>query len=235
MNTPKDTITEFTTFLDSEVKSSLKELSKIKTESNRRHLQKLVYVNLVNRFDSFIDELLLQFSALQCDFQKRVLVETKDEGVFLKDIYEILLSDNPKQSVVERVEGVVRLHFLNQRHSSKLRNLLKFCFGWEDTELDRPRVFINNGSIFEDTKSYKDTQIPNTVIGYADWLYSKRNALVHGHALQFFKNDSDFIQKRFKIKVAKKITIKISSIKSAARFYSDLCTRLNQKLIEVTV
>ncbi len=145
-------IMRFERFNQDEINSAIGELTKINTESNRKHLQRLVYVNLVNRFDSLIDAILLKFSLKECEFKRQVLNKIKEEPIFLKDVYEIVLSENPKSTVEHGIGDVVRLHFLNQRHSSKLRTLLRGCFSWSDQKLNMPRVFVNDGSIFNKTK-----------------------------------------------------------------------------------
>ena len=229
----KDLLKKFTDFINSEIKSAIVELGKIKTESNRKHLQHLVYINLINRFDSFLDSLLLGFSVSESQFKERVLNEAKEAPVFLKDLYEILLSNNPVSSVKERVQGIVRFNFLNRRHSSKLRTLLKDCFEWPDSDLDRPRVFTNNGSIFQDTKRLSPYKIPDTVIGYSDWLYSRRNAMVHGDKPKIGGKDVDFMQKKYNVELSRSISLKISSIKSAEKFYLDLVGLLVRQIDSV--
>ena len=47
-------IDDFVAFLDREVNSAVTELTKV-AEASRKHLQKLVYTNVVDRFDSTID------------------------------------------------------------------------------------------------------------------------------------------------------------------------------------
>jgi len=230
MNETIDLINKFEKFTKSEIASAIKELDGIKIESNRKHLQRLVYVNLVNRFDSFVDTLLLSFSIKESEFQKKVLNDTKEEPVFLKDIYEIFLSENSRTEVENRVQGVVRSNYLNQRHSSKLRILLKECFNWSDSDWQRPRVFINNGSIFFDVTRIKPHKIPDTVIGYADWLYSRRNALVHHDKPEITKNDVKYIEEKFLTKLSKSFSLKISSIGSASKFYLDLTESLKKQI-----
>ena len=223
-------IDKFEKFINSEIESAIKELLKIKTESNRKHLQRLVYVNLINRFDSLVDTLLLKFTLIESDFKKRVLNEIKEEPVYLKDVYDIILSKDPKASVEKRVENIVRVKFLNQRHSIKLRQLLYYGFGWKDTDMDRPRVFTNNGSLFNDVTRRDGAKTPDSVIGYADWLYSRRNSFVHHDKLEITKVDADYIKRKFNIKVAGAISLKISSIKSASKYYLDLCGILKNNL-----
>lgn len=226
----KDHIDKFEKFIKSEIESAIDELSKIKTESNRKHLQRLVYVNLINRFDHLIDSLLLRFTLVDSGFKRKVLNEVKEEPVYLKEVYDILLSADPRVSVEKRVQDIARLKFLNKRHSIKLRQLLLHCLGWKETDLDRPRVFTNNGSLFKTVSRAKGRKIPDSVVGYADWLYSRRNSFVHSDKLEITANDTDYIKKQFNIGVAKRISLSISSIKSASRYYSELCSALKDNL-----
>lgn len=228
MNEIKELIKKFEDFARTEIQAATKELERIRTEANRRHLQRLVYVNLINRFDTLIDTLLLKFSVLDSEFKRKVLNETREDAVFLKDVYEILLSKDPKTTVEQRVAGVTRAKFLNQRHSNKLRILLQHCFGWKDTDLDRPRVFVNNGSIFTETSRLNPYKVPDTVIGYADWLYSRRNSFVHSDTKKLDKKDIELMKKKFNADVATSISLKISSIKSASKFYTELCKNFIQ-------
>lgn len=223
----QDTIKKFEKFAKVEIAAAIKELDNIGTESNRKHLQRLVYIDLVNRFDALVDSLLLKFSVLDSQFKIKVLNETKEEAVFLKDVYEIFLSQDPKSAVEQRIESVTRARFLSLRHSVKLRLLLSNCFDWSDSDLDKPRVFTNNGSLFSEIKRLKPYKVPDSTIGYADWLYSRRNALVHGDGLRLNNKDVEIIHKKFGPKLAVSISLKISSIKSATRFYTDLCKALS--------
>lgn len=228
-------IEKFEKFINQEIESAVSELAKIQTESNRKHLQRLVYINLVNRFDSLVDSLLLKISLIESEFKNRVLNELKEEPVYMKDLYDILLSKDPKTSVERRVQNIVKLKFLNQRHSIKLRQLLYYGLGWKETDLDRPRVFTNNGSIFADVTRLPKPKIPDTVIGYADWLYSRRNAIVHHDKMEFIKNDSDLIKKRFHVEVSKSISLKITSIKSASTYYLNLCKILKENIANINM
>lgn len=163
---------------------------------------------------------------LEGDFKKKVLNETKEEEVSLRDIYEIFLAEDSKKAVQSRVEDVTRGSFLNQRHSDKLRILLASCFSWPDTDLQRPRVFTNNGHIFSDTTRLRPYQVPDTVIGYADWLYSRRNSLVHGDGKKLTAKDVEIMKKKFSAQPAPSMRLQIASIKSAQVFYTDLCKNL---------
>jgi hypothetical protein len=227
--TKNDSLNNFEEFADSEIKSAIIELGKIKKEENRKHLQRLVYVELVNRFDSLVDDFLLDFSIKNSGFKNKVLNEIKTDPVFLKDIYEIFLSNNPQSLVAEKVKAVVSLRFLNQRHSKKLYILLRDCFEWEDTDLQRPRVNINNGKVFENFKSKeKHKKIPPSIIGYADWLYSRRNTSVHSNKSELLERDYRYIKKSFNVEPSRKTILKLNSINSALTFYKFIVSSLKK-------
>lgn len=215
---------KFNKFSKQEIDSAVKELGNIKEEKNRKHLQRLVYTNLVNRFDVLVDNLLLLSATHDSsEFQNMVLDKAKDSNVSLKEFYQILLSEDSKDLVTERVQNLVRLHFLRDRHSKKLRTLLEICFNVNPRDLDRPRVNANDGRI-HNTYTPRGNNVPPSIIGYAEYLYSRRNGLVHGDgSLAVLPSDSKYLEKTFQIKPAKMIGIKLSSIESAAKFYSHLC------------
>ncbi len=218
-------IKDFEKFTTSEINSALEELVKIEKENNRKHLQRLVFVNLINRFDVLIDNLLLHFATdNSSNFSNLVLEKVKDVNVSMKDFYEILLSDKQNEKVNEKVEEIVRSNFLRERHSKKLRILLRDCLLLDNSDLDRPRVNANDGRIHS-SYTPRDNKIPPSIIGYADFIYSKRNAVVHGDGKRssMLKQDSDFIEKNFKTKPLQFISIKLSSIESTVTYYSYIC------------
>ena len=56
----KQFLNEFKNFLEKELLPATSELEKIKGETSRKHLQKLVFTNLVDRFDYCVDKTLLE-------------------------------------------------------------------------------------------------------------------------------------------------------------------------------
>jgi hypothetical protein len=217
-------IKKFTKFTRLEIDSAVKELSGIAEEKNRKHLQRLVYTNLVNRFDVLLDNLLLNYATYESsDFQALILERAKDSTITLKEVYQIFLSAHPKEFVIEKVQDLVRQHILRERHSKKLRVLLEICLSVESKDLDRPRVNANDGRIHS-TYTPRGNNVPPSIVGYAEYLYSRRNGLVHGDgSLLVLPTDAKYLEKTFKIKPAKMIGIKLSSIESAAQFYLYLC------------
>ena len=70
-----------------------------------------------------------------------------------------------------------------------------------------------------------DPRIPLSIIGYADWLYCRRNGIVHGGGNRKL-SDQDFDHLRSAYpgvkKLARRFLIKISSVKTVQKFYSDV-------------
>ena len=216
-----DLIKKFEKFSTTEIETAVIELKNIKIEANRKHLQRLVYTNLVNRFDVLLDNLLLILAGSSSEFKDSVLNKVKDITINAKEFYEILSSENPKEDVKIKIEELVRINFLRERHSKKLRTLLETCLQVESQELNRPRVNANDGRIHHSYKP-RGNKVPSSVIGYADYLYAKRNGLVHGDGskIAILPADAAYLKKNFNANPTLFIGIKLASIQSAVNFYS---------------
>lgn len=82
-----------------------------------------------------------------------------------------------------------------------------------------PRVNPANGQILEQIKPPNKTQ-PLSISGYCDWLYSRRNAIVHGGgATKLMAHDRAHLTKMFKCDPPESMKIKLSSVSNAATFY----------------
>tara|TARA_B100000745_G_scaffold279323_1_gene210787 strand:+ start:965 stop:1684 length:720 start_codon:yes stop_codon:yes gene_type:complete len=223
---------EFLTFIEKEIEPAVLELERINTEQSRKHLQKLVYTNVVNRFDVLVDNMLLTCAADDTTkFHDVVLGKLEGVTVSLKDFYQTMLSESPADSAAEALRETVRANHLRERHSKKLRYLLEECISLDRSELNKPRVNANDGRIHVTYTPRKGTTVPPSIIGYADYLYSRRNALVHGSKTNYLKkHDSAYIKKNFKIDAPKTVGVKLASIKSASTFYKYLCNYIiNEK------
>ncbi len=64
---------------------------------------------------------------------------------------------------------------------------------------------------------------PNSVYGYADWLYVRRNVIVHGEGSQY----DEAVKKRFKdqhrVGLTNCTALSIAFIRPAITFYQDFC------------
>ena len=216
-------IDDFLAFVDGDIASAVAELKNV-AEPSRKHLQKLVYTNVVNQFDFTVDQLLLDKS-LEEPMLSEMLKKLDDplsEGKVLR-----LISMSEKDAtgyIRERVQDVLRNAILRERHSKKLRKLFEVFSPSENC--DQPRVNPSTGSITAKFKRQIET-IPSSIPGYADWLYCRRNAVVHGgRSAKMLSNDIIQVQKLYKCKLAANVRIKIGSIRNAVRFYREALAML---------
>src|SRR5229473_2176268 len=114
----KDRIEEFEAFLDGEVSSATSELEDIE-ERSRKHLQKLVYTNLVDRFDSMVDHVLLDnaFNETLLGDALKILDDPLSEGETLRLFVD---ASKAKTHVDNRIQETLRNTLLRSRHSQKV-------------------------------------------------------------------------------------------------------------------
>lgn len=223
---PLGEIGSFLDFCQNDIQSAIKELGKIKTEQNRKHLQRLVYVNLINRFDYLIDKLLLWLVINNKHLRDEVLKDTEKETISKKEVFEIFfMKDRSYELVIEKIKDLTRGGLLRERHSRKLHKILVKCLAWKNIE--KPRV-SNDGKIFEKTK--KNDKQPNNILGYTDWLYSRRNSLVHGDGKNYNSIDYEYMINQYNVKLPKNFRLQIASITSAVNFYNDLLEKIKASI-----
>ena len=207
---------DFSAFVDKEILPAVKDLEKL-TDANRKHVQKLVYTNLVDRFDSAIDGSLLENcreDSLVTEASKRL-----DQPITEADLLRLLLrSDDLQNALDQRLTDALRESVLRQRHSRKLSKLFEVLN--PDQECwNSPRVFVSAGTIHNKVKPQVKT-VPHSICGFSDWLYSRRNSIVHGAGTtKFLQNDASQMQKLFGCQPAQRIRIQLSSTTTAATFY----------------
>jgi hypothetical protein len=216
---------EFLAFLDREVSSAVSELQNV-AEQSRRHLQKLVYTNVSDRFDATVDHSLLD-NALEEPLLSEILRELKDpltEG----EVFRLFTGPTTyKDRLKERAETVMRNGILRERHSKKLKKLFEALARSEDCSI--PRVNPATGAVTTKFKP-QDSKIPCSISGYADWLYSRRNAIVHGGGqAKMLENDLIQLKKLYKCDAAKTLKLKIGSITNAVSFYRDVVSMLHNE------
>ena len=209
---------EFERFLEKELEPAATELEKI-ADKSRKHLQRLVYTNLVDRFDVYVDKLLL--TMVEKEELLEELLKKHKEPIHESEILKWMLSSQPKEMALERLKGTLQNSILRARHSDKVAKLLRLT-GLNDNEIKSPRVNAGTGDILAKFK-VQNKQIPATIVGYSDWLYSKRNAIVHGGGKnQFLENDLKQLHERFKCTPANSISLKPGSIRNTANFYKNI-------------
>ena len=124
MNTTR--FEEFTEFVKEALLPATTDIGKL-AEASRKHVQKLVYTNLVDRFDAMVDGALLD------NCRKEHLVDEAMKGmtqaVTEADVVRLLLQGASLQDAIDlRLKDVLRLAVLRQRHSRKLMTLFKVLF-----------------------------------------------------------------------------------------------------------
>jgi hypothetical protein len=216
-------LSDFKEFLKKDVKPSIKELENLTSEKSRVHLQKLVFTNLVDRFDTAIDRALIDRIESE-ELLREIIKDAKPSWSEGDAIKMLLQASNPKEIAINRLKELYRSSIGRERHSHKLERLL-LNFGLERNELRNPRVNPSKGEILN-TFTVQTNSIPPSIIGYADWIYSKRNALVHGGGkASLLENDVKQIKKVFgSFEPAKgnAFKLQLSSIITASNFYEAL-------------
>ena len=216
-------IKDFEKFLVKELVPGIDDLEKL-ADANRKHVQKLVYTNLVDRFDYLVDNLLL--GNCREEFLVSKAFAQSDQPVKESDLINLLLDSADLQSAINtKLQNKLRLSVLRDRHSRKLYTLLNLCSEVGEFE-KKPRVNPSTGEILDSFK-IQVKAVPHSICGYADWLYSRRNAIVHGAGTSnFLAKDRKQIKKYYGIETTKGFKIPTSSIRTAVTFYTAVCAKI---------
>ena len=220
-------ITDFKNFMEKEITPAANEIASLEDKS-RKHIQKLVYTNLVDRFDTMVDRSILE----NCRNEgfADVALKNATAAVSEADLYRLLMKSDELQSILtERLQDGLRNTVLRTRHSLKLRQLIEVLIPNADAHNAKPRVNISNGKIVVQFKQ-QNKKIPHSIVGYADWLYSRRNSIVHGAGTnKFLINDKRQIKKLWKIETTQTFKISVGSINTAIAFYTDVVSLLESQ------
>ena len=102
-------------------------------------------------------------------------------------------------------------------------------FQTEQQAKNCPRVNVSTGKILEKIKLQKNIKIPYSICGYSDWLYSRRNSLVHGAGTSsFLPNDKLQFKKLYNCEPAKAFRISLGSVQITAIFYKEVARLLSR-------
>jgi hypothetical protein len=209
-------VKDFQRFVKKEVLLAIADLGKL-SEAQRIHVQKLVYTNLVDRFDTLVDTTIL------CNCREDVLVDEASKdltgSITEADLVRLLMHSATLQAALDtKLQGALRNSALRQRHSKKLETLFR-VFAPDLKATGKPRVNPATGEILDEIRPANNRQ-PLSICGYADWLYSRRNAVVHGGGeSKYLENDKAQLKKLFNCQVPATFKIKLSSVQNAATFY----------------
>jgi len=224
----QERIAEFKSFVSKELLPAIDDVAKL-GDANRKHVQRLIYTNLVDRFDALIDNMILD----NCRHEHLVAEAMKSmtQQITESDLVRFLMHGDTVQSVINnRIKDILRTTVLRQRHSKKLSTAFKVLQS-NETCWTKPCVNDATGKILQ-SMTPRQTRVPYSICGYADWLYSRRNAIVHGGgSMKLLDNDVKQLELLFKCKPAKTFNVKLGSIKITATFYCDALDKLlEQKL-----
>ena len=202
------------------LKPALDELTLISNEKSRKHIQKLVFTNLIDRFDYCVDKTLLILVETDDNFSEELL-EHHTQPILENNVLRLFLSGDQKDFAITTLKNTLKQTTLTKRHSTKLHKLLK-SFGMADNDSKKHKVNYSTGHILDSFKK-QGNKIPPSILGYSDWLYSRRNAIVHGGgANDLLENDIKYLKRNYKVEPSKTLRLSLASIKTASWFYGDL-------------
>ncbi|WP_428515714.1 hypothetical protein [Roseovarius sp.] len=217
----------FESFLNKEIEPAIEEIAALKKDASRRHIQKLLYTNVVDRFDSMIDYCILE--NCEAEYFRGRALKVADSPITEAQLIEYLLHGDKLNDVLrDRLQEGLRTRLLRERHSAKVNHLVLATKPDEKWFFNELRVDPNKGKIHESKIANHNKKIPQSVIGYADWLYSRRNALVHGGTNKFNATDRKYIKEKWKIDLSDSFTISLGSLRTALKFYSDVVVKLRE-------
>ncbi len=218
-------ISEFKNYIENQIVPSIAEIKGLEDKS-RKHVQKLVYTNLVDRFDVMIDIAIL--NNCRSEFVINAISPSLTETVNEHYLLQLLINtDSVQDAIDEKLKSAIRNSILRKRHSQKLQFLLKLFDRLEYTSL-KPQVQPGNGNIVKNANISK-VNIPHSVCGYADWLYSRRNAIVHGSGSpRYLENDINKLKSIYKYDCPRTINLKFGAINQTVRFYNCLVELLEE-------
>jgi len=208
-------IKDFQKFIDKDVLPAIVDLQSL-DDRNRIHIQKLVYTNLVDRFDSMADLTILD----NCreEFLMNASLRDMTGSITESELIKLLLNVDSLQDALDlKLKKSLRNNLLNKRHSLKLKSLFELIT--PNLNVMSPRVNPMNGQILEQIRPINNQQ-PHSLCGYADWLYSRRNSIVHGGgANKYLLNDKNQLKNLYKCSPPETFQIKLSSVQNAVTFY----------------
>jgi len=223
-----DALDDLKKFLKKEISPATSDIEKLE-DASRKHIQKLVYTNMVDRFDTMVDKCLLA----NCREESLAdeALKNSTSAVTEADLIRLLMqSDGLQDALQQRLQDGLRNTVLRQRHSRKLQSLIRTLAPASATDVPVPRVNISTGSIVEKFKPQRK-DVPHSIVGYADWLYSRRNSIVHGAGTnKYLENDRVQIKRLWKCDLGRTFKISVGSVRVALAFYLDLIEILRSEV-----
>jgi hypothetical protein len=190
----------------------------------------LLFSHIVNSFDSFVNRLLEHIILSNEKNLEKYFSQTRnlEDKLTLKEIIVI-----QKKGVIEWMKGNSRTYLENdlrrKRHAQKLELLM------ENADIDYKNIFVHlsGGKLYE-VGNLKSRQTPKKswsvnhktatekLIGYADILYEKRNAITHNRS-DYPQKTIERLNQEWDLKINRKLVlIRRSTIRSLSRFYTSV-------------
>lgn len=209
-----DSMHKFGDYLQRDFNPACEEIKNI-ADKHRVHIQKLLYVNVINRFDSALDDFFMQ--NLESDGLKDLAKKSMDSAV---DEYQLIEYIRGGETYIQdRIRSVIKAEIGKKKHADKVALMLREV-GVSDSDAKKSRVHNGTGEIMASFKRQGD--YPSSIIGYADWLYARRNVLVHSAKSSF----DDAVIERFKstynAAIPKNIRLSFGALTNASCFYGCL-------------
>jgi len=207
---------EFRKYIEKQIEPSVEDIKKLDDKS-RKHVQKLIYANLVDRFDVMVDHLILE--NCRSDFVIEAISPSLTETVNEAYLLQLLMNAETVQDAIdEKLKNTIRNSVLRRRHSQKLQFLLKL-FERLEYSTKKPQVQPGNGNVVQLAQKTR-VNVPHSVCGYADWLYARRNAVVHGAgSSRYLENDKIQLKKLYDYNCPDTFRLKIGAVTSSVKFY----------------
>lgn len=220
-----------------EVIATYKILEKIKDEDSRPN--QLLFCHIINNFDSFISSLLNTVILSNSEKLKEYFEKNKnlDEKPTFKEIINIqeigLIEWMKKETIMILEQDLTR-----KRHSQKLELLL------DNTSIDYKKIYIyltgpgkHSAGCFKKTPTPENKKTLNhkttseKLIGYADILYEKRNAITHNKN-NYSKKVVERLNQSWDLKIDRNsVIVKRDTIKAVFRYYTSICLKLLESKI----
>ncbi len=133
---------DFSKFVEKEILPATKDLEKF-DDPSRKHVQKLVYTNLVDRFDAMVDGAILDNCREGHLVAEAAKVLTKP--ITESDLLQLLMhSEDIQEALNNKLKDSLRNEVLRERHSRKLSTLFR-VFQPDQECWNQPRVNISVG------------------------------------------------------------------------------------------
>lgn len=212
---------EFLVFCSSIIEPAIAELGHINDENNRRILQKLVYVHLVDKFDLLIDRLLVWSSTNSPTTRTYLLKEFHNVPVDKQILYDLLLKGDLAR---ETIEAELRDASKELKRDAHVRKVQLVCDSVNWTNIRVPLVYPEGKLAL--TNIRKATGYPNSILGYADYLYARRNGVVHGDGIRYLPEQHERLKREYNTGgLPMEFKISLATVKNASQFYSSFISR----------